>query len=267
MARARFNQSIGGEAIPITSRYLGRDGIAAKVYRPDGTWARNSGYEFTGGFAERSDGQSGATDIGSNFAYTRALATSNTWKRFGFSVANQAANDNVYWTDPDTANLAGFDQTKGLFGGIYLPGGYTDLFDFSFDDSSAASSFSAAESSGDNPYTAATGAIRFPGASVGDYLNCRFDFNVIPQVQNTTVEVGLIFATRNASDEITFTFPLTTQPIFFGMGSVGKVFLSRPIITAYFASNEDTNAVCLPAVRADNPCLFQPLTTLCTILR
>ena len=95
----------------------------------------------------------------------------------------------------------------------------------------------------------------------------RFDFNVIPQHANTTVEVGLIWATRDSNDDVTFTFPLLTNPVFFGTGTVGKTYLNRPLITAYFASAEDVNARALPAIRADNEVLIQPLTTLCTIMR
>jgi hypothetical protein len=38
-------------------------------------------------------------------------------------------------------------------------------------------------------------------------------------------------------------------------------------MSAYFASQEDVNARALPAIRADNEILIQPLTTLCTIVR
>ena len=104
-------------------------------------------------------------------------------------------------------------------------------------------------------------------ASPGDIALVRFDFNIIPQFANTTVEVALIWATRDSNDDITFTFPLTAQPLFFGTGTVGNTYLNRPLLTAYFASDEDVNARALLAVKADQPVLIQPLTTLATIVR
>lgn len=215
------------------------------------------GYELTGGFVERTTGSSGSNDLGSNFQYTTAMAEAKQWKRFGFSAARQAANDVQYWgeTNPD------FDQTKGLFGGLHMPAGVTRLFDFTD------TSLEAEVNTGDLQYTEAAGSYDFRECRVGDRAAIRFSFNLVPQHANTTVEIGLIWATRDENDNVTFTFPLTTQPIFFGTGSVGNSFLNRVEITAYFASDEDVNARALPAIRADNEILIQPLTTLCTIQR
>ena len=88
-----------------------------------------------------------------------------------------------------------------------------------------------------------------------------------PQFANTTVEVGLIWATRDSSDNVTFTFALTGEPLFYGSGTTGRTFLNRPIITAYLASAEDVNARALPAIRADQPCFIQPLTSLFVVGR
>ena len=66
----------------------------------------------------------------------------------------------------------------------------------------------------------------------------------MPQVANTTLEVGLIWSTRDENDNVTFTFPLTTQPIFFGTGTQGQPYLNRVEMTAYFASEEDLNGAC-----------------------
>lgn len=214
------------------------------------------GYEFTGGFSDRTSGSTGNL-ISDNFQYTGALATSGTWKRFGFSSAQQAINDVEYWGE----TTEGFDQTKGLFGGLHMPAGVGDLFNF--DDTS----LEAAVTTGDLQYTQATGSYDFTQCKVGDLAKIRFSFNVTPQQANTTLEVGLIWATRNANDEVTFTFPLLTQPIFYGTGTVGKSFLNRVEMSAYFASDEDVNARALPAIRADNEVLIQPLTTLCSIIR
>ena len=224
------------------------------------------GYEFTGGFKDRQDGQSGANDIGTNVDYTARMAADGIWYRFGFDTSAQDNNDNIYWTDPDSTSLSGWDQTKGLFGSLDMPGGVNRLIDFSFDDSAASSSY-ANSAGGSLPYTSATGSFDFTQCQAGDLALIRFDFNVIPREANTTLQVGLIWSTRNSDDEITFTFPLLTQPIFFGTGTVGEEFLCRPLITAYFASNEDVNARALLAVKADNQVYIQPLTTLVTILR
>lgn len=216
------------------------------------------GYELTGGFKDRLTGQSGANDLGTFVAYTTEMADEQRWLRFGYSSAANAANDQQYWgeTDPN------YDSTKGLFGGLHMPAGVNTLFDFDFN----ASSYSDA-SDGSLKYTAAPGSIDFTDCSVGDLALVRFDFNVIPQVANTTLEVAMIWQTRNANDEATFVFPLTGEPLFYGTGTVGRTFLNRPILSAYFASQEDVNARVLLAVRADNPIQVAPLSTLVTIVR
>lgn len=222
-----------------------------------GSTNAKTGYEFTGGFAERSDGQSGANDLGSNVQYTNEQADAGIWKRFGFSTARQVANDVAYFpvTDPT------FDQTKGLFGGIHMPEGIDSLIDFED------TSLSAAVTTGDLQYTAATGSYNLKECNVGDLVKVRFSFNAIPQIANSTLEVGLIFATRDENDAVTFTFPLTTQPIYFGTGTQGQVFLNRVEMSAYIASPEDLNARLLPAIRCNNEILIQPLTTLISIIR
>ena len=217
----------------------------------------SGGLEFTGGFEDRTTGNSGSSDLGSNVQYTAAQAATNTWRRFGFSTARQVANDNQYWGETDPA----FDQSKGLFGGLQMPSGVTDLFDF--DDTS----FGDAVTTGNNPYTAANGSYDLSQCNKGDLVNIRFSFNCVPQHANTTMEVGLIWATRDADNNVTFTFPLTTQPIFFGTGTQGVANLNRVEMTAYLASDEDLNARALPAIRANNEILIQPLSTLITIIR
>ena len=217
------------------------------------------GYEFTGGFSDRLSGQSGANDLGEYVQYTQAMSDAGQWMRFGFSSAAQTANDSPYWTEPAPASASGV----GLFGGSYMPAGVSKMFDYSFD----VSSYSDAVNTGDLQYTAATGSYDFSQCNAGDLGLIRFDFNVIPQFANTTLEVALIWQTRTSDGTPTYTFPLTTQPIFFGEGTVGTAYLNRPIISAYFASNEDVNAVALPAIRANNQIQVSPLTTLVTIQR
>lgn len=217
------------------------------------------GYEFTGGFADRTTGLAGQSDVGSNVQYTQSMVDSSTWLRFGFSSVNQATNDVPYWTDPTPATATGI----GLFGGQYMPQGVTSMFDFTFN----STSYSDAVTSGDLQYTAADGSLDYSQCNAGDLALVRFDFNLLPQVANTTVEVGLIWQTRDADDNATFTFALTGEPLFYGVGTVGQTFLNRPVLSAYFASNEDVNARALPAVRADNQIQIQPLTILNTIQR
>ena len=142
-----------------------------------------------------------------------------------------------------------------------MPKGVDTLFDF--DDTS----FSSASTTGDLQYSAANGSYDFRDCQVGDLALVRFSFNCVPQVANTTLEVGLIWATRDANDAVTFSFTLTTNPIFYGTGTQGQAYLNRVEMSAYFASQEDVNARALPAIRADNEILIQPLTTLCTIVR
>lgn len=241
-------------ASPMTPESITLGGLASHV-----RLASKGGYEFTGGFSDRLSGQSGANDLGEYVAYTQAMADAGQWLRFGFSSASQTANDVPYWTDPAPASATDI----GLFGGSYMPAGVESMFDFDFN----ASTYSDAVTTGGLQYTAASGSYDFSQCKAGDLALIRFDFNVIPQFANTTLEVGLIWQTRTADGTPTYTFPLTTQPIFFGEGSVGNTYLNRPIVSAYFASNEDVNAVALPAIRANNQIQVSPLTTLTTIQR
>jgi hypothetical protein len=219
----------------------------------------DGGYEFTGGFADRTTGTAGASVIGSNIQYTQAMVNNDQWFRFGFDSTQQVTNDSAYWTEPAPAPTAGV----GLFGGSYMPSGVTSLFDFGFN----VSTYSDEVSTGDLKYTQATGSLDFSQCQAGDLALVRFDFNVLPQIANTTLEVAMIWQTRLADGTPTFTFALTGDPMFYGTGTVGRTFLARPTISAYFASNEDVNARALLAIRADNPIQIQPLTTLVTIQR
>ena len=230
------------------------------------TEAAQGGYEFTAGFTDRSTGNGGASDIGTNTEYTSVMAANDRWLRFGFSDARQIANDTPYWGDGPDADEAPHSGTTdyqgvGLFSGAYMPAGITNMFNFTEN-----GTYNQAQESGDMQYTAANGSLDFTQCQVGDLASVRFDFNIVPQFPNTTVEVALIWATRDANDDITFTFPLTTQPIFVTAGA-GEVFLCRPLITAYFASQEDVNARALPAIRSNQPVFIQPLTCLSTIRR
>ena len=233
------------------------DDISIQELQGD-TREASGGLEFTGGFADRTTGQSGANDLGTNVQYTQAMADDDQWLRFGFSAAQQVINDVPYFP---TTSFETFDQSKGLFGGAHMPPNVTDLFDFTD------TSLSAANTTTDPKYTAAVGSYDLTQLNLGDKVQFRFSFNAVPQVANSTLEVGLIFATRDSSDVVTSTFQLTTQPIFYGTGSQGVAYLNRVEMSAYIASEEDLNARVLPAIRCNNEILIQPLTTLITVIR
>ena len=165
--------------------------------------------------------------------------------------------DNPYWSTPTPSGTGNI----GLFQGANLPEGVTSLFDYEhdFDVEYPASTGTGFEGS--------TGRIKLNDLQYGDQLRVRFDFNVIPQISNTTIEPALWYSNRNDNDDITFTFPLTAQPIFFGTGTVGNTYLNRVEISAWITSNEDVNALTLPAIKSDNPVLIQPLGILTTIIR
>ena len=238
---------------------LMRDLIAGGVGGTDEGLSK-TGYEFTGGFTDRAAGQSGADDLGSNVQYSNSQADAGTWLRFGFDRTRQEANDSAYFpiTEPDV-----FDQTKGLFGGQHMPSGFTNLIEFG----EADTTWNDAVTTGDLQYTAATGSYDITEGQVGDLIKVRFSFNAIPQIANSTLEVGLIWSTRDTDDDVTFTFPLTTQPIYYGTGTQGQVFLNRVEMSAYVASAEDLNARFLPAIRCNNEILIQPLSTLISVIR
>ena len=116
-------------------------------------------------------------------------------------------------------------------------------------------------------YEGSTGRIMLNGLQVGDQLRVRFDFNVIPQVNNTTIEPAIWYSNRDPNDNITFASPLTNQPVFYGENVAGKTFLNRPEMSAWITSEEDINALILPAIKADNRVIIQPLSLVITIIR
>ena len=140
----------GGEVVE-TLTYRASDapsaGSGAVSVRSDG------GYEFTGGFADRTTGTAGASDVGSNVLYTQDMVNADRWLRFGFDTTQQATNDFAYWTEPAPAPTAGV----GLFGGSYMPAGVSSMFDFDFN----ASTYSDAVEAGGLQYTQANGSFDF----------------------------------------------------------------------------------------------------------
>jgi len=216
-----------------------------------------SGYSHTGAFADKPLSNNYVWEAGAGINYSSTDVSNELFKVFSLSRAVHEAVDNPYWTTPTPTGEAGI----GLFQGANLPDQIDRLvdYDYVFDNNY--------DPSGSTGFEGSTGRIRLNDLQYGDQLRVRFDFNVIPQIANTTIEPALWYANRNDSDEITFTFPLTDKPIFYGTGTVGKTYLNRVEISAWITSNEDVNALTLPAIKSDNPVIIQPLGLLITIIR
>lgn len=217
----------------------------------------SAGYSHTGGFAGKPLSNSYVWEPGAGISITPQEVESGNYKVFSLDRAVHLAVDSPYWSTPTP-----LDHTDiGLFGGANLPPEVNRLFEFDYD-------FDANYPSGTSDiFAGSTGRIKLNDLKYGDQLRVRFDFNAIPQIANTTIEPALWYANRNDSDAITFTFPLTSAPIFFGNGTVGNTFLNRVEISAWITSSEDVNALTLPAIKSDNPVIIQPLGLLVTILR
>ena len=216
-----------------------------------------SGYSHTGAFADKPTSNNFVWEAGEGINYTSDDVDNELYKVLSLSRSVHEAVDNPYWSIPMPNNELGI----GLFRGANLPEGIDSLvdYDFIYNDNY--------DENGTTGFEGSTGRIDLSDCVYGDQLRVRFDFNVIPQIANTTVEPALWYSNRNDNDEITFTFPLTTSPIFYGGGTVGKTYLNRVDISAWITSNEDVNALTLPAIKADNPVIIQPLGLLITIIR
>ncbi len=219
--------------------------------------AGQSGYSHTGAFAGKPSSNQYVWQSGVGINYTQADVNAGIFKVFSLDKTVHEAVDNPYWTDPVPPGTPGI----GLFQGVNLPDNVSTLvdYDFVYNDNY--------DANGSTGYEGSTGRIDLSDLQPGDQLRVRFDFNVIPQIANTTVEPALWYSNRNPSDDITFTFPLTTSPVFYGNGTVSNSYLNRVEISAWIASQEDVNALVLPAIKSDNPVIIQPLGLLITIIR
>ena len=216
-----------------------------------------SGYSHTGAFAGKPLSNNYVWEAGAGISYTQEDANNDLYKVLSLDRDVHLAVDNPYWSVPAPSG-----QTDiGLFQGANLPSGVDTLVDYSFDFDTAY------PSSTGTGFEGSTGRIKLNDCVYGDQLRVRFDFNIIPQIANTTVEPALWYSNRDDSDNITFTFPLTTQPIFYGGGTVGNTYLNRVEISAWITSSEDVNSLSLPAIKSDNPVIIQPLGLLTTIIR
>lgn len=219
--------------------------------------AAQTGYSHTGAFAGKPLSNNYVWEAGTGINYTAQDVSNGTWKVLSLSKAVHDAVDNPYWTTPTPTGNVGV----GLFQGANLPNGVFTLVDYEY---SYDLQYPSSTGTG---YEGSTGRIRLNDCVYGDQLRVRFDFQIIPQIANTTVEAAIWYSNRDDSNNITFTFPLTAQPIFYGGGTVANTYLNRVEISAWITSNEDVNALALPAIKADNPIIVRPLGILITILR
>jgi hypothetical protein len=222
-----------------------------------------SGYSHSSAFADRpsANNYQWSTDENPPFengaSYDADDVANGTWKVFSLSDAAHLALDNPYWTTPTPTGATGI----GLFEGENLPDNIVTLFDYTYDYDT------------ENPGSSGTGfegtvgRIKLNDLQYGDQLRVRFEYNVIPQIANTTVQPALWYANRDESDNITYTFALTTSPSFYGAGTVGKTYSNRVEISAWITSSEDVNALTLPAIKSDNPVIIQPVGMLVTVIR
>jgi len=236
---------------------------ARKSYEPD-EWvalatensisASNAGIEFTGGFAGKPLTNNYAWQAGTGINITTADVTAGIFKTFSLDRTVHLTVDTPYWSDPVPAS----HTDKGVFGGSYLPSDVATVFDYVTVDS---------DTYEDGSNVSTTGGLDMSNFKVGDTIRVRFDFNAIPQIANTTIEPAIWYKNRDASNNVTFTFPLTASPIFFGTGTVGKTYLNRTEISIYIASEEDINALAYFSIKSDNLITIQPLSTLLTLIR
>jgi hypothetical protein len=259
----RFNELLDDAGVAFTSFSVLSDLLDNNLGKSSPVGGANeyddgrSGYSHTGAFAGKPLSNNYVWESGAGISYSQTDANNDLYKVLSLDRDVHLAVDNPYWSVPAPSGKTDI----GLFQGANLPSGVDTLVDYSFDFDTAY------PSSTGTGFEGSTGRIKLNDLNYGDQLRVRFDFNVIPQIANTTVEPALWYSNRDDSDNITFTFPLTTQPVFYGGGTVGNTYLNRVEISAWITSNEDINALTLPAIKADNPVIIQPLGILITILR
>jgi len=238
-------------SLPYGSQFIAIDTNEFFVYDENGAPQEISGASGEAGYSRTTAFANPSVN------YTQQDVNNNLYKVFSFNEANHLANDNPYWSIPTPSGTTGI----GLFQGANLPDGVTSLMDYTyvFNDNYP--------SDGTTGFEGSTGRLKLNELVYGDQIRVRFDFNAIPQIANTTVEPALWYSNRNDNDDITFTFPLTAQPIFYGGGTVGNTYLNRVEISAWITSNEDVNALALPAIKSDNPIIIEPIGILITVIR
>ena len=192
-----------------------------------------AGFSFTGGFALR------------DAPVLLSGDDLDTWVRFDLDLTKQQTVDQPWWAGASPSN--GID----LFGGDNLPPGCTRIFDFTNTDDADGH----------------VGSIMCDELQIGDTVTVRFDFYVTPGVQNTTLQYGIWFQTRNPDDSIDFAFAMPAVPMFLGNNIAGVRTLIRAETTFYIASELDRNALALPAIQVDEICTVEPISTLVRVNR
>lgn len=123
-----------------------------------------------------------------------------------------------------------------------------------------------------DPYSAtgfegSSGRIRLNDLEYGDLVKVRLDFNMLPLAANTTVDMSLLVGNRGVINDFTDIVTLPSQPLFYGPNAVGGTFPGSVEFTKEILSDEDVNALVLPAFKADGPVRLQPLNILTTVIR
>ena len=246
---------------------VGISGGAGGGVTPTDLAAVETGYSHTGAFAGKPLTNNYVWEPGIGINYTAADVKNGTYKVLNLDRDVHLVVDQPYWTDP----APGDPTDIGLFAGQNLPTGISTLFDFdyNYDTENAAIThqYYALNNGTETGHEGTVGRVDLSQCNIGDLVKIRFEFDLTPQIANTTVEPSLWYSNRNASDEITFTFALETSPIFFGTGTVGKTYHQRVEISAWITSTEDINALVLPAIKADNQVIIQPIGMLVQIIR
>lgn len=213
------------------------------------------GFTFSGGFANRN------YDPPTDRRIVIDSGDVNKWIPLDLSEDAQEATDSPWW--PGAAPSNGVD----LFGGTALPHGVTRMLDFG-QQWNVDMVYENGVSYGSQTRV---GTLKFDQLDTGTTNLIRIDMNITPMIANTTVEVGLWFQPRKEENGEIINdggaFPLPGSPLFFGTGTVGRTFLSRPTSTMYIASSSDQLAFALPAIKSDNPIIIEPLSILVQNLR
>jgi hypothetical protein len=123
-----------------------------------------------------------------------------------------------------------------------------------------------------DPYSAtgfegSSGRIRLNDLEYGDLVKVRLDFNLLPLAANTTVDMSLLVGNRGIIDDFTDIVNIPSQPLYYGPNAVGGSFPGSVEFTKEILSDEDVNALVLPAFKADGPVKLQPLNILTTVIR
>ena len=146
-----------------------------------------SGYSHTGAFAGKPLDNNYVWEAGVGISYGVDDVANGTYKVFSLDQAVHQAVDSPYWTVPTPTGT----PNVGLFQGANLPEGVSTLVDYSYDYDAQY------PTSSGTGFEGSTGRIRLNDLRYGDQLRVRFDFNVIPQIANTTLEPALWYSNRD----------------------------------------------------------------------